>query len=39
MSEREHELDADCWCEPEIEEEYDDDGNCIGRILIHRETH
>lgn len=39
MAGKEHELSEYCWCEPDIEEEYDDDGNSLGRVVIHKETH
>ena len=34
-----HELSEGCWCEPEIEEVFDDDGKLINRLVIHREVH
>lgn len=36
---RMHELSEDCWCEPEIEEVFDEDGRLINRLVIHREVH
>ncbi len=34
-----HEMSEDCWCEPEIEEIYDESGVLINRLVIHREVH
>ena len=34
-----HELSENCWCEPEIEEVFNDYGILINRLVIHREVH
>lgn len=37
--EKEHEMSENCWCEPEIEEVYDEQGQFTNRIIIHRALH
>ena len=37
---RDHVTDGNkCWCEPETEEIYDDEGNYCGTLYVHREIH